>query len=923
MNDTLAARGSTVETLLQEQDYIGRVDNAFNKATIKINFWRQRMKESWIAEGDFPTKLLYTRVRVRKKKNEILTLKDQDGNWAEDQHLVKELVVDSLKEVFNYDRPISHGELDIVLRELDLPQITSIQSANLVRPFLDSEIKTAMFAMENSKSPSPDGFTTAFYKLHWNIVGDSVCAAVKSFFTIGFLLKEWNYSLLVMIPKRDITEEVGHLRPISLCNTIYKCASKCMVARMKSILLDIISQSHQAFISGRFMTHNILFSHELIEKINQRRRGQGYLASVKIDMSKAYDRVHWDFLLHIHRSFGFPSQWIQLIHQFISTISYKVLINGDTSDQFRPNCGIRQGDALSPFLFLFCMDIFSRMLQIGTDIRQFQGIKLTRGCPEISHIFFADDALLFFRAMTDSCSSVTNIVNSFCGISGQQLNLQKSHFKVSPNTPMEEQRTFKDLLGMEMFIVDKVAAKVTSWNTINLSQSQKLILINSVLIPMASHVLSCLEVPISVASKVDGIFTRFFGLKNANLIGNGRKVVACRDRWVYGQIPEYKSEVHLCNVRKWKASHFILPLHAGWNHQRINESFVFHDACRIVGMELPVEDKKDFLYWRYHVSGNFTVKTSYTMLDSEDVSQLHNDSNSELYTLLWSMDILPKWKLLFWKIFHKGLATKVNLNRRGIELPVSCDYCASEAEGHQHIFRFCVLAQQVWRGGSLAIHLETEETTSFMDCTIWALWIARNNRVFRGDTTNITTVLVIIKEGADKQGFLKKNKDHHLSFLHPPEIISTYPPGFCRIIISNTGAEGAIDMILVDGSWHNHTRNAGMGWYLEGQQENVHRILGGAASGTTFSALHLESLACLYGLRWAVHASFHKVTILIDSQSLVEMVIKEELIDVHLLWTVPEIKMVGKTFQWCSIQKVDRCRVQRAHDIAKGASTTL
>lgn len=70
-----------------------------------------------------------------------------------------------------------------------------------------------------------------------------------------------------------------------------------------------------------------------------------------------------------------------------------------------------------------------------------------------------------------------------------------------------------------------------------------------------------------------------------------KKVVACKDIWVHGEIQEYKSEVRLCNVRNWKASHFILPQHIGWNHRRVLESFVFHDVHRIVGMELPTEEK--------------------------------------------------------------------------------------------------------------------------------------------------------------------------------------------------------------------------------------------------------------------------------------------------------------------------------------------
>lgn len=147
-------------------------------------------------------------------------------------------------------------------------------------------------------------------------------------------------------------------------------------------------------------------------------------------MSKAYERVKWDFILRALSTYGFPGYWIQLINQCISTVTYKDLINGHTSNHFRPNCGIRQGDPLSPYLFLFYMDILSRMLQLGTDIGQFKGINIIRGSMSISILFFADDALLFFKAAT-SCQNIKDIVSRFCDISGQELNLSKTHFKLS------------------------------------------------------------------------------------------------------------------------------------------------------------------------------------------------------------------------------------------------------------------------------------------------------------------------------------------------------------------------------------------------------------------------------------------------------------------------------------------------------------
>lgn len=169
-----------------------------------------------------------------------------------------------------------------------------------------------MFSMGRSKSPGPDGFTAEFFVAHWNRVGASVVSGIQQFFNSGFLLKEWNHSLLIMIPKVANPQTVNHMRPISLCNTIYKCASKCLVTRLKVVLPSLIEFQH-AFIPGRYMSDNVILCQDLLEKINRRTAAGPNLAAIKIDMSKAYDRVHWGFLISTLHAFGFPARWLTMI----------------------------------------------------------------------------------------------------------------------------------------------------------------------------------------------------------------------------------------------------------------------------------------------------------------------------------------------------------------------------------------------------------------------------------------------------------------------------------------------------------------------------------------------------------------------------------------------------------------------------------
>lgn len=127
--------------------------------------------------------------------------------------------------------------------------------------------------------------------------------------------------------------------------------------------------------------------HELVEKINTRRRESGYLTSLKIDMSKAYDYVHWDFLLRVLREYGFSGHWIQLINQCVFMVSYKVLLSGNTSEQFRPYRGIRQGDPLGPFFFFSAWIFYQECCNLKVICISLKLLICVGGVPYIAPLF--------------------------------------------------------------------------------------------------------------------------------------------------------------------------------------------------------------------------------------------------------------------------------------------------------------------------------------------------------------------------------------------------------------------------------------------------------------------------------------------------------------------------------------------------------
>lgn len=165
--------------------------------------------------------------------------------------------------------------------------------------------------MHKDKSPGPDGFNPGFYKKNWDVVGPDIVAACIYWLDTASFPADLNNTTVVLIPKCDSPKSVRDLRPISLCNVIYKIISKVLCNRLRRVLPELVDESQSAFVSGRLIQDNVLIAFETIHSMKNRRRGKRGHVALKIDISKAYDRVDWRFLDSILRRMGFHEKWVQ------------------------------------------------------------------------------------------------------------------------------------------------------------------------------------------------------------------------------------------------------------------------------------------------------------------------------------------------------------------------------------------------------------------------------------------------------------------------------------------------------------------------------------------------------------------------------------------------------------------------------------
>ena len=441
----------------------------------------------------------------------------------------------------------------------------------LLAPVTDDLIFKTLKGMKRNKAPGPEGFNVEFYLHCWDIVGPLFCFAVKDFFEHSVMNKGANSTLIALIPKHPAADSMKDFRPISLCTMVYKCISKILASRLKILLPSLIDHAQSAFIPGRQISDNILMAQELFRGYS-RDTGTPKCA-LKIDLHKAFDSINWEFIFAAMAHMNFPPRFVAWVRECVTTAMFSIKLNGASCGYFKGAKGIRQGDPMSPYLFSIAMHVLSCILNSPPP-----GFKFHWKCKELrlTHLFFADDVLLFCHGDRTSITHLMDSLTLFGSLSGLSASINKStsfFCNCKPdlvdwfdlNFAMPRGLLPVKFLGVPLIssklsvndcvpLVDRITSRIISWTALLLSYMGRLRLIEVVLLSIQNFWTRHFVLPKCIHKRIQQILTRFLWKGNITDVG-GAKV-----SWLNLCLPKEEGGLGLKKSTEWNQAQILYHL---------------------------------------------------------------------------------------------------------------------------------------------------------------------------------------------------------------------------------------------------------------------------------------------------------------------------------------------------------------------------
>lgn len=693
-------------------------EEVINWNSLEEKTLQQKSKIDWLRLGDGNNSYFHATIKAKKSSKRLNLLHKDDGTVITSHDEIQD-------EVLNFYEGLM-GTKDGNVRHINImamrggPQLSMEQREQLVAPITDQEIRKALNGIGDTKSPGIDGFGAKFFKTSWNIIGKDVVAAVRDFFENDRIYKAFNCTLVTLIPKNEEAKTIKEYRPIAGCTTVYKIISKIITARMGRVMDSIVGKNQAAFVPGQKIHNHILLAYELIKGYS--RKGGTPRCMMQIDLQKAYDMVNWDALECILKEIGVPQQFIRWIMIAVTTVSYRFNVNGCHSNLLQAKRGLRQGDPMSPLLFVIVMEYLNRILY---DMQKNPNFNHHAKCEKLSitNLAFADDLLLFSRGDPISVDLMVKAFKNFSESTGLIANPSKCKIYFG-GVGDDSKRNILNLTGFTegplpfrylgvpltskklsihhyMPLVDKIVGRINHWSTNLLTYAGRVQLIRSVTFAIANYWMQCFPIPKYVVHKIEAICRSF--------LWTGGQEIKRKSPVAWDSVckPKDYGGLNIIDLSVWNK---VTMLKLLWNLSGKS------DSLWVKWVNAYYLNKDTLMNVSVKIHNSWIMKSILkhrsSILDIQSIWDSMLEKNrfgmKEVYKSLCTNTSKVRWRNLFrgntarpralmtlWLACHGRLATKNRLKKFGMIEDSKCCFCPAE-ESINHLFYGCPELKIIW-----------------------------------------------------------------------------------------------------------------------------------------------------------------------------------------------------------------------------------
>ncbi|XP_033131796.1 uncharacterized protein LOC117126793 [Brassica rapa] len=838
-----------------------------------------------------------------RARNKITQLLDENGNVVEDEEGLVAIATSYFRQIFESS---NQEEIEEALAQVPTT-ITGDMNANLTAPISEWEVKLALFAMHPEKAPGPDGMTALFYQKFWDIVKEDLTLMVNNFLFEGVVAKGLNDTNICLIPKVMKPNAMAQFRPISLCNVSYKIISKVLYQRLKKVLPGLISETQSAFVAWRQISDNVMIAQEMFHALRTKPSGRNKRMAIKTDMSKAYDRMEWSFIEVVLRKMGFSEIWISWVMRCITSVKYKVLMNGEPRGNITPG-----------------REVMKVVRRYG---------KASGQC-----INFDKSSLLFGKRIN---ATTRQEIKDALGI--QNEGGMGTYLGIPEDISGSKCKLFA-------FLKDKLMHRVNGWTGRWLSKGGKEVLIKSILLALPTYVMSTFLLPLEICENLASAIAQFWWSSNPpkrgihwakwekvclpreeggigfRMIHEFNLALLAKQMWRLVQVPNslvarvlrgryynlssplrvnavtspsyvwtsisaarkllllgIRQKIHSgYEVKVWvdpwiplsparpavpiapvmhpnmRVSDLIDQESKDWDVGLLENYVHLADIPFIRSLAISSTHRRDTFCWDFTRNGQYKVKSGYwvaqNLLKITEEKDVLEPSITKLQSFAWKLKAPTKICHLIWQLVTGHVAVTRNLIRRNMRCDNYCPRCGDVEETVTHAIFECPPALQAWSLSSTPTGPNIFPVSSVYTNMDYLFW--RKNSIIgpEYDRDPYPWIIWYIWKARNEKLFRGTDRDPLELVRHAESECQAW---FDANDVVQTEAQDNIseepqvvrlrNICLLDGSWTSSANFSGSGWaWMDSSGET--QLMGARNLPRRESALHSEVEA----LRWAM-----------------------------------------------------------------------